>query len=207
MKRPDQVKQAPDQGFGERVPPGQFVSQKFPVLTYGPTPRIDLKDWKLRCFGLVDKEMEFTWEEFKALKWTRVTADFHCVTQWSSLDNTWEGVLFTDLMDLVKPKTEANFVMAHCYGNYTTNIPLETLTSDNSLLAHMQNGSEIGERPRLAAAAGGALKVCVEERKMGHRNRVHGGGPTGLLGTAWLQQQRRPVEGRALLARTVLAVH
>ena len=145
MKRPDQIKQAPDQGFGERVPPGQFVSQKFPVLTYGPTPRIDLKDWKLSCFGLVDMEMEFTWEEFKALKWTTVNADFHCVTQWSSLDNTWEGVLFTDLMELVNPKPEANFVMAHCYGNYTTNIPLETLISDNSLLAHMQNGSEIGK--------------------------------------------------------------
>ena len=89
--------------------------------------------------------MEFTWEEFKALTWTTVNADFHCVTQWSSLDNTWEGVLFTDLMELVNPKPEANFVMAHCYGNYTTNIPLETLIADNSLLAHMQNGSEIGK--------------------------------------------------------------
>ena len=145
MKRADQVKRAPDQGYGERVPPGQFVSQKFPVLTYGPTPRIDLKDWKLRCFGLVENELELTWEQFKALTWTTVNADFHCVTQWSSLDNTWEGVLFTDLMEMVNPKPEANYVMAHCYGDYTTNIPLETLIADNSLLAHMQNGSEIGK--------------------------------------------------------------
>ena len=145
MKRPDQVKKAPDQGFGEKVPPGQFVTQKFPVLTYGPTPKVDLERWRLRIFGLVEEEVELTWEQFKGLQWSTVNADFHCVTQWSSLDNTWEGVLFTDLMKQVKPKPEAKHVMAHCYGDYTTNVPLDLMLEDGSILAHKQDGEELGK--------------------------------------------------------------
>ena len=145
MKRPDQVKKAPDQGFGDKVPPGQFVTGKFPVLTYGPTPRVDLERWRLRIFGLVEKEVELTWEQFKGLQWSTVNADFHCVTQWSALDNTWEGVLFTDLIKLVKPKSEAKHVMAHCYGDYTTNVPLDLMMEDGSILAHKQDGEELGK--------------------------------------------------------------
>ena len=145
MKRPDQVKKAPDQGFGDKVPPGQFVTGKFPVLTYGPTPRVDLERWRLRIFGLVEKEVELTWEQFKGLQWSTVNADFHCVTQWSALDNTWEGVLFTDLIKLVKPKSEAKHVMAHCYGDYTTNVPLDLMLEDGSILAHKQDGEELGK--------------------------------------------------------------
>ena len=144
MKRPDQVKKAPDQGFGDKVPPGQFVTGKFPVLTYGPTPRVDLERWRLRIFGLVEEEVELTWEQFKGLQWSTVNADFHCVTQWSALDNTWEGVLFTDLIKLVKPKSEAKHVMAHCYGDYTTNVPLDLMLEDGSILAHKQDGEELG---------------------------------------------------------------
>ena len=145
MKRPDQVKKAPDQGYGEKVPPGQFVTHKFPVLTYGPTPKVDLERWRLRIFGLVEEEVELTWEQFKGLQWSTVNADFHCVTQWSALDNTWEGVLFTDLMKLVKPKPEAKHVMAHCYGDYTTNVPLDLMLEDGSILAHKQDGEELGK--------------------------------------------------------------
>ena len=144
MKRPDQLKDAPDQGMGDRVPPGQFLSNKFPVLTYGSTPKVDLDTWKFRVFGLVEQEVELTWDQFTKLTWTTVTADFHCVTQWSSLDNTWEGVTFPDLMALAQPKPEAKFVMAHCFGGYTTNLPLE-VAMEEGLLAHKQDGEPLGE--------------------------------------------------------------
>jgi len=144
LKRPDQIKEAPDQGMGDRVPPGQFLSNKFPVLTYGSTPKVDLDTWKFRVFGLVEQEVELTWDQFTKLTWTTVTADFHCVTQWSSLDNTWEGVTFPDLMTLAQPKPEAKFVMAHCFGGYTTNLPLE-VAMEEGLLVHKQDGEPLGE--------------------------------------------------------------
>ena len=143
MKRPDQIKQAPDQGQGERVPPGQFVSRKFPVLTYGPTPVIDLDKWRLRVFGLVENELEFGWDQFLELPWSKVEADFHCVTQWSALDNTWEGVLFSELVSQAMPAPEAKFLMAHCYGDYTTNISLEAVLESGGLLAHKRDGEEL----------------------------------------------------------------
>ena len=141
LKRPDQVKSAPDQG--ERVPPGQFLSNKFPVLTYGSSPKIDLKKWNIKVFGLVEQEVELDWDQFSRLERVRMTADFHCVTQWSSLDNAWEGVTFASLVGMAKPLPEAIFVMAHCFGNYTTNIPLK-LALGEGLLAHRQNGEELG---------------------------------------------------------------
>ncbi|HZA21938.1 MAG TPA: sulfite oxidase-like oxidoreductase [Dehalococcoidia bacterium] len=143
LKRPDQVKTAPDQGRGERVPPGQFVSQKFPVLTHGSTPWVDLKTWKIRVFGLVEQEIELDWEEFTKLDWVAVAADFHCVTQWSSQDNRWEGVPFATLVGAASPRPEARYVMAHCYGGYTTNLPLD-IAMEEGLLAHKQNGEELG---------------------------------------------------------------
>ena len=142
MKRPDQIKNAPDQGLSDRVPPGQFLSNKFPVLTYGSTPKVDLATWKLRIFGLVGREVELDWEQFGRLDWTTITADFHCVTQWSSLDNTWEGVPFASVAALAQPTDEARFVMAHCFGGYSTNLPLE-LAMEEGLLAHNQNGREL----------------------------------------------------------------
>ena len=144
LKRPDQVKNASDQGMGNRVPPGQFLSNKFPVLTYGSTPKVNLATWTIRVFGLVEHEVELTWEQFKALPWTTVTADFHCVTQWSSLDNTWEGATLSSLVSLAGVQPQARFVMAHCFGGYTTNLPLD-LALDEGLLAHKHNGQELGE--------------------------------------------------------------
>ena len=141
MKRPDQVKNAPDQGYGERVPPGQFVSKKLPILTYGPTPKIDLSDWRLRVFGLVEKEIDLDWEGFMGLPWTVLQADFHCVTQWSALDNLWEGVLFQDVARLAGVKDGARFVMAHCFGGYTTNVPLDVV--QYGILAHKHSGEPI----------------------------------------------------------------
>jgi DMSO/TMAO reductase YedYZ molybdopterin-dependent catalytic subunit len=112
------------------------------VLTYGAAPAVDLKTWRLRVFGLVGEEIALDWAQFTSLGWTGITADFHCVTQWSSLDNTWEGVPFAKVVALAGPRPEARFVMAHCYGGYTTNLPLG-LAMEEGLFAHKQNGEEL----------------------------------------------------------------
>ncbi len=144
MKRPDQIKTAPDQGYGERVPPGQFVTTKFPVLTYGPEPKVDINAWALRVFGLVEQEITLDWRQFAALPWQTLDADFHCVTQWSALDQTWEGVALSSLLELAGVTPEAKFVMAHCFGGYTTNVPL-AIARDEGFLAHKQGGQPIGK--------------------------------------------------------------
>ena len=128
---------------GLDVPPGQYVTEKFPVLTFGPTPRIDLATWRLRLFGLVAEELTLDWDQLMSLPSVTLDAEFHCVTQWSQLDNTWEGVTFADLVAPAGPKPEARFVMAHCYGGYTTNLPLE-LAMNEGILAHKQDGEPMG---------------------------------------------------------------
>ncbi len=119
----------------DRLPPGQVITHKFPVLSYGPTPRIDLKDWRLKVWGLVEEPREFTWEEFMQLPRQRQVCDIHCVTRWSKLDTAWEGVPFREIANLVRPRPEARFVMEHAYGGYTTNMDLEELMDDDVLLA------------------------------------------------------------------------
>jgi DMSO/TMAO reductase YedYZ molybdopterin-dependent catalytic subunit len=132
LKRADQRREH-DAGRG-RLPPGQAITHKFPVLTYGSTPHIDLKDWRLKVRGLVAEPREFTWEEFMQLPRQRQVCDIHCVTRWSKLDTVWEGVPFREIAKLVKPKPEARFVMQHAFGDYTTNVPLEELLDDDVLL-------------------------------------------------------------------------
>ena len=144
LKRPDQVKSAPDQGYGERVPPGQFVTTKFPVLTYGPEPEVDINSWTIRVFGLVEREISLDWRQFAELPWQVLEADFHCVTQWSALDQTWEGVALSDLLGLSGVSPEGRFVMAHCFGEYSTNLPLG-IALDEGFLAHKQGGLPIGK--------------------------------------------------------------
>ena len=143
---------------GAPAPPGQFVTEKFPVLTFGPTPRIALSEWRFRVFGLVEEEIELDWEQFNSLPQTTLDAEFHCVTQWSKLQNTWEGILFDDLMKLVKPKQEARYVMAHCYGGYTTNVALDVLEDDDVLFAHSHDGAT------LTAEHGGPMRLVVPKR-------------------------------------------
>ena len=143
---------------GPHAPPGQFVTEKFPVLTFGPTPRIDLSTWQFRIFGLVEEEITLDWQEFNALPQTRLDAEFHCVTQWSKLQNVWEGILFTDLLKLVAPKPEAAYVMAHCYGGYTTNVALDVLNDDDVLFAHSHDGAP------LDAEHGGPMRLVVPKR-------------------------------------------
>ena len=140
------------------APPGQFVTERFPVLTFGPTPRISLDDWQFKIFGLVDEEVTLDWKQFNDLPQVMLDAEFHCVTQWSKLENTWEGILFTDVMDLVKPKAEAKYVMAHCYGGYTTNVALDVLVDDDVMFAHSHDGAP------LTPEHGGPMRLVVPKR-------------------------------------------
>ena len=143
---------------GGDAPPGQYVTEKFQVLTYGATPRIDLEAWRFRVFGLVAHEVVFTWDEFMALPRVAITRDFHCVTQWSRMDNLWEGVSFREMMRRIQPRPEARYVMAHCYGGYTTNLPLEVLMEKDVLFAYRHDGKP------LEPEHGGPMRLVVPSR-------------------------------------------
>jgi DMSO/TMAO reductase YedYZ molybdopterin-dependent catalytic subunit len=108
-----------------RVPPGQYVTEDFPVLSAGPTPDVPLETWSFAIRGAVDKGRSWGWDEFHALPAETVTVDIHCVTKWSKLDTTWTGVSLDTLLDGVD--TSAEYALAFSDGGYTTNLPLEDL--------------------------------------------------------------------------------
>jgi DMSO/TMAO reductase YedYZ molybdopterin-dependent catalytic subunit len=132
-----------DPALAKRVPPGQTLTEKWPVLTYGLTPRFDPKRWTFRCFGLVEHELTLTWDDVRALPRVELTSDVHCVTRWSRLDNRWEGVHIRELVRRAQPKPEARFVMVHADPDYTTNLPLEDLVDDDVLLALKHDGRDL----------------------------------------------------------------
>lgn len=131
-----------NKGFGrkreasnnERIPPGQYETHDFPVLTAGPTPRIPLADWTFALDGLVEAPVKWTWEQFDALPHESFKKDIHCVTKWSKLDTNWEGVSIDTLLEHVTLKPDAHFVMAYSYGGYTTNIPLDDLRNGRAFV-------------------------------------------------------------------------
>ena len=139
----------------DRVPPGQYVTDKWPVLTYGPEPTIAPADWELRVFGEVERETLTTWDDFQALPRVEVVADFHCVTRFSTLDNRWSGVALRTLLEPAGVEPSAAHVTVHCYGGYTTNLPLEDLLSERALLAD-RHGSD-----PLAPEHGGPVRLVV----------------------------------------------
>jgi len=118
-----------------RLPPGQALTLKWPVLHAGNVPRFDEQCWDLRVGGLVDNPLRLSWREFQALPRTRIRADFHCVTTWSKFDNEWEGVRFREIAERARPVPEAKFVVIQAEEGYTTNLPLEDLMGDDVLLA------------------------------------------------------------------------
>jgi DMSO/TMAO reductase YedYZ molybdopterin-dependent catalytic subunit len=145
--------------FGKpKLPPGQYGTEKFPVLTYGEVPVISERDWRFRVWGLVEEEREWTWEEFLKLPQTKLRADFHCVTRWSRFDDEWEGVLFRDFIQHVRLKPGARFVLQHAYGGYTTNLPLQWMIDEDVMFAHTWNG-----RP-LDREHGGPMRVFTPRR-------------------------------------------
>ncbi len=138
-----------------RLPPGQSLTLKWPVLHYGGVPAFDRAHWEFRTAGLVKEPLRLSWSEFQALPRVQVTADFHCVTRWSRFDNRWEGVSLRTLFEMTCPKAEATHVMVHCLEGYTTNVPLADLLDDNVLLADKHDGYT------LPPEHGGPLRLVV----------------------------------------------
>jgi DMSO/TMAO reductase YedYZ molybdopterin-dependent catalytic subunit len=124
-----------------RVPPGQYVTPDFPVLSAGPTPRTPLSDWTLTVVGEVDEPRSWTWDELLALPSEEITADIHCVTRWSKLDTSWRGVSVDTLLDGID--TTAEYVVAFCDGGYTTNLPLEDVTGGRAWVAYEYDGEPL----------------------------------------------------------------
>ncbi|HEX6737149.1 MAG TPA: sulfite oxidase-like oxidoreductase [Vicinamibacteria bacterium] len=120
-----------------------MLTEKWPVLTYGDTPRVDLSRWTFRCFGLVDGEVSWTWAEFTRLPQIEVTSDVHCVTRWSRFDNRWKGVPVREILARVKVRPEAVAVMVHAEQGYTTNLALEDLRAGDALFALEHDGAPL----------------------------------------------------------------
>ncbi len=137
-----------------RVPPGQYLAKGFPVLTYGDTPQISLSDWYFRVWGLATPKT-FNWSDFMALPHHKFTKDFHCVTRWSKLDVQWTGIKITDFMKLIELDPQATHVMQHCYGGYTTNLPLEDFVREDNFFAFELLGEP------LSADHGGPMRSVV----------------------------------------------
>jgi len=129
----------PDESLG-RIPPGQIVVDDWPVLHHGNVPKIDLATWRLRIFGLVEEELEFTYEEFKRLPNVERITDFHCVTRWSRLDNRWRGVSTEEVLKRVSLRPEAKFVIVHAEAGFTANLSLEEFVKQDVLFAWEHDG-------------------------------------------------------------------
>ena len=137
----------------DRVPPGQYVTDDFPVLSAGPTPHTSLEEWDFTIVGEVDEPVRWTWDEFQALPSETVTHDIHCVTKWSKLDTVWEGVAVDTLLESVE--TAAEYTTAFCDGGYTTNVPLADLTGGQAWVAYAFGGEP------LAPEHGGPARLLV----------------------------------------------
>jgi DMSO/TMAO reductase YedYZ molybdopterin-dependent catalytic subunit len=142
MDRKRQEEKIKEEG---RLPPGQSLTQKFPVLHYGSVPNYNLATWTFRVFGLVEEEKTWTWQEFQQLPRRKVMMDIHCVTRWSKFDTEWEGVHVKDLIDggFIKLKPEAKFCIQHCEYGFTVNTSVAVLESDNFLLATHFDGKPL----------------------------------------------------------------
>jgi DMSO/TMAO reductase YedYZ molybdopterin-dependent catalytic subunit len=138
---------------GDRVPPGQYLVDDFPVLSAGPTPRTPLEEWTFTITGELDEPRKWTWEEFRALPSETVTVDIHCVTKWSKLDTVWDCVSVDTLLDGIE--TEAEYVLAFCDGGYTTNLPLEDVVDGKAWVAFGYGGEP------LEAEHGGPARLLV----------------------------------------------
>ena len=140
------------EGPADRVPPGQYLTDDFPVLSAGPTPHTPLEEWTFTIEGGAEP-VRWTWEEFQALPSETITTDIHCVTKWSKLDTTWEGVAVDTLLEAVD--TGGDYLTAWCDGGYTTNLALEDVTDGRAWVVHTFGGEP------LEAEHGGPVRLLV----------------------------------------------
>jgi DMSO/TMAO reductase YedYZ molybdopterin-dependent catalytic subunit len=132
-----------DPEIAARIPPGQYKTDKFPVLHYGSVPKVDLATWDFRVWGEVDAPLTLTWEQFKALPRKTVHTDIHCVTRWTKLDTDWEGVPIQEILRLAQVRPTATHVVAHSEQGYTANLPLNVLDDDDVMLADTYGGEPL----------------------------------------------------------------
>lgn len=126
-----------------RLPPGQYLTERFPVLHVGEVPTYQPGEWSLRVFGLVEREFTLTWDELRAMSSTTITTDIHCVTKWSKFDTSWTGVRVRDLLERAGVKAGASYFMGHAEYGYTANLPLADVMGDNALVAYAYDGADI----------------------------------------------------------------
>jgi DMSO/TMAO reductase YedYZ molybdopterin-dependent catalytic subunit len=126
-----------------RLPPGQYLTDKWPVLHAGTVPKTDLATWDFRVTGEVEEPLKLDWEEFRALPSTEITIDIHCVTRWSRFDAGFKGVHWRELAKLARPKQSAHFVVAHAEQGFTANVPLAAIEDDEALLAYEADGEPL----------------------------------------------------------------
>ena len=142
FKRKEEEERVREEG---RLPPGQSLTQKFPVLHYGPVPPFNPATWDFRIWGEVQAEKEWTWDEFNELPRTKIVMDIHCVTRWSKFDTLWEGISIKALIDegYFKIKPSARFVIQHAEFGYTANLPLEVVLQETFLMATHFDGKPL----------------------------------------------------------------
>jgi DMSO/TMAO reductase YedYZ molybdopterin-dependent catalytic subunit len=146
---------SPDTQRSQRVPPGQRLTDKWPVLHYGSVPKTDTAKWSFKIYGLVDKARTLTYSEFTSLPTIKVFSDVHCVTTWSKLDNLWEGISTNELKNMVRIDPKAHFVIVHAEGNFTTNLTLDDFFQEDVLFALKHNNEVI------SAEHGGPVRLMV----------------------------------------------
>ncbi|HLA65359.1 MAG TPA: sulfite oxidase-like oxidoreductase [Candidatus Saccharimonadales bacterium] len=139
----------------DRIPPGQYLTDGFPVLSAGPTPQVPLDRWEFTIDGLVSEPVRWSWEQFQALPSRDWTVDISCVTKWTKLDTVWHGVSVDDLLAAVEVDPKARFVTAHSFGGYTTNLPLTDLVNNQAFVAYLYDGAP------LESAHGGPARLVV----------------------------------------------
>lgn len=145
--QPEGVIVSPDTRRENRIPPGQSRTKKWPILDAYGAPTIKLEKWRMKVWGLVNEPVEWTWHDFQALPRVKVFADFHCVTRWSRLGNTWEGVSVHEIVRRAGGlRPDAKFVLAHGYDHgFTTNLPVDEFLAEDALVAFLHDGEPISE--------------------------------------------------------------
>ncbi|MFB8773093.1 molybdopterin-dependent oxidoreductase [Streptomyces broussonetiae] len=144
-------------GIQDRLPPGQYPTESFPVLSAGPTPQVDTDTWSFTVSDETGRSRSWSWDEMRALPQEEPTVDIHCVTRWSKFDTTWQGVPVDVFLDafLEDAGTAAEFVVAESYDGYTTDLPLEDVTGGKAWLAHTFDGFA------LSADHGGPARLVI----------------------------------------------
>lgn len=145
----------PKRASDPRIPPGQYLTRDFPVLSLGPTPDVTVDNWKLEIEGLVGSPKSFTWVEFQALPKTVMKTDIHCVTKWSKLETEWQGVSLDYLMELTKVSKSATHLIAHSFDGYSTNVPIADIKNGKAMVATSF------ENERITAPHGGPARLFV----------------------------------------------